>query len=238
MTTFISTHIVNEIIVIIKLFVIGMKINLIILTIVITYTIVSKTIQAQGIGAGNFSSGRSSGSSNMISQGDSGGQETSDHKSRHDKNGIGLESMSGSSTSRYLYRKMRDFNAKGRFRSRGIGRYGTMSSETTNFATEGKIGRYGRRKPTTSKFKTRGKEKKYSRKINDNRFDIMGGLYEQHKHEGFGDYQASGNYTKISVKTKKQNGESMGNRRNSEFKSHNNQSTIILQDNWSGGMPF
>ncbi|TNN04998.1 hypothetical protein EWB00_009899 [Schistosoma japonicum] len=180
----------------------------------------------------NSSFGSSFESSDQSNRGSRGQSHDKRDSSKHAKNGIALETMSGTSTSRYQYRKMKDFKARGKSRSRGIGRYGIMSSESTDFVVEGKIGEYGHRKPMKSKFKTRGKEKKYSRKISDNRFDIKGDLYARHQHEGIGDYQASGNYTTLNLKTKERNGQSNRNKQNSEFKSHNNHSNENANHRW------
>nr|CAX71757.1 hypothetical protein [Schistosoma japonicum]CAX71758.1 hypothetical protein [Schistosoma japonicum] len=181
----------------------------------------------------NSSSGSSFSSSDMRNQGSSSHRNDKKDSSRHEKNGIALETMSGTSTSRYQYRKMKDLKARGKSRSRGVGRYGTLSSASTDFVIEGKIGKYGRRKPMKSKFKTRGKEKKYSRKISDNRFDIKGDLYARHQHAGIGDYQASGNYTTLKLKTKEKSRESNRDKQKSNFKSHNNQSNEGSNNNWN-----
>nr|AAW25137.1 SJCHGC06609 protein [Schistosoma japonicum] len=179
----------------------------------------------------NLTSGDSMDNNKKTSDKRSGENSQKEHSSKHDKNSIGLETMFGSSTSRYQYRKTKDFNAKGKSRSRGIGKYGKMSSASTEFVIEGKIGKYGRRKPMKSKFKTRGREKKYSRKINDNRFDIKGDLYAQHQHEGIGDYQANGSYTTLKLKTKERKGNSNGNKFDSESNSHENNS-IRQETTW------
>nr|CAX71755.1 hypothetical protein [Schistosoma japonicum] len=181
----------------------------------------------------NSSSGSSSSSSDITNHGSSSNRKDKKDSSKHDKNGIALETMSGTSTSRYQYRKMKDFKARGKSRSRGVGRYGTLSSASTDFVIEGKIGKYGHRKPMKSKFKTRGKEKKYSRKIRDNRFDIKGDLYARHQHEGIGDYQASGNYTTLKLKTKEKTRESNRDKHNSNFKTHNNQTNERREDIWN-----
>ncbi|KAH8876678.1 hypothetical protein KSF78_0005020 [Schistosoma japonicum] len=181
----------------------------------------------------NSTSGSKRDNSESRSQGGSISEKRSEDSSRHEKNGINTESMFGSSSSRYQYRKQRDFKARGRFRSRGIGRYGVMSSESTNYVIEGMIDRYGRRRPTNSKFKTRGKEKKYSRRINDNRFDIKGGLYERRQHLGIGDYQANGTHISVTFKTKEKSGSSNGTRSGRDSSTHSNstksQRTKILE---------
>nr|AAW25913.1 SJCHGC04768 protein [Schistosoma japonicum] len=157
----------------------------------------------------------------------------SEHSSNHGKNKIRTESMLGTSSSRYQYRKAREFNARGKSRSRGIGKYGTMSSESTDFVVEGKIGKYGRRKPTKSKFKTRGKEKKYSRRINDNRFDIKGGLYERRQHVGIGDYQANGSHIDVMLKTKEKSGSSNGTMIGRDSSSHSNSTQRNERSMWN-----
>ncbi|CAH8497664.1 unnamed protein product [Schistosoma turkestanicum] len=128
---------------------------------------------------------------------------------RKGKLGIERSSMFGRSRSRYKYKNRKHIVARGKFRSRGIGRYGIVSSETTNFEIEGKFDRYGRKRPTKSKFKTRGKEKKYSKKIVDNQFDIKGGLIQERKHRHAGDYQANGSHIYIDVGAKTESGSSM-----------------------------
>ncbi|CAH8497682.1 unnamed protein product [Schistosoma turkestanicum] len=127
---------------------------------------------------------------------------------RKGKLGIERSSMFGRSRSRYKYKNRKHIVARGKFRSRGIGRYGIVSSETTNFEIEGKFDRYGRKRPTKSKFKTRGKEKKYSKKIVDNQFDIKGGLIQERKHRRSGDYQANGSHIYIDVGANTESGSS------------------------------
>ncbi|TNN05342.1 hypothetical protein EWB00_009321 [Schistosoma japonicum] len=207
-----------------KLYVIGIKVNPIILRIVIINTIVFKTIQAKGPLGLNCSHGHTIDTSSMNSQGMSGIQKIVFIHRNMTKMEIGSETMFGSSTCKYRYTKVKDSNAKGKSRSRGIRKYGKMSSASTEFVIEGKIGKYGHRKPMKSKFKTRGREKKYSRKINDNRFDIKGDLYARHEHEGIGDYEANGSYSTLKLKTKERKGNSNGNKFDSESKSHENSS--------------
>ncbi|KAK4471066.1 hypothetical protein MN116_000577 [Schistosoma mekongi] len=211
----------------------GMKMKLVILLTMLMISIVST--QDNGMfPPGNFNStnGHQTENSNQNSWGWRRRDDSSNHSSRHEKNGVGVGSMFGSSTSRYRYRKRRDFNAKGKFRSRGIGRYGIMSSETTHYIIEGKFDRYGRRRPTKSKFKTRGKEKKYSRRINDNRFDIKGGLYERRQHEGMGDYQANGSFINVKLRTKEHSHNSNGGGSGTDSSSHSNSTRRNEQNMW------
>ncbi|KAH8876675.1 hypothetical protein KSF78_0005020 [Schistosoma japonicum] len=95
-------------------------------------------------------------------------------------------------------------------------------NKSTNYVIEGMIDRYGRRRPTNSKFKTRGKEKKYSRRINDNRFDIKGGLYERRQHVGIGDYQANGTHISVVLKTNERSGSSNGTSTGRDSSTHSN----------------
>ncbi|TNN05345.1 hypothetical protein EWB00_009324 [Schistosoma japonicum] len=178
------------------------------MTVLIVRTICPTTPKLPGLQGerGRDTNGHRDDRSMTTSSGSSSKDKRSEHSSEHGKNNIETESMFGSSTSRYRYRKAKDFKAKGKLRSRGIGKYGKMSSASTDFVVEGKIGKYGHRKPLKSKFKTRGKEKKYSRKISDNRFDIKGDLYERRQHAGIGDYQANGSYINVKLKTHQQNG--------------------------------
>ncbi|CAH8523667.1 unnamed protein product [Heterobilharzia americana] len=88
--------------------------------------------------------------------------------------------------------------AKGKFRSRGIARYGAVSSEGSHYKIQGKFDKYGRKIPNKSKFKTFGKEKKYSKKIVDNKFDIKGKLIEERQHRKTGDYKAVGEHVQLS----------------------------------------
>nr|CAX69646.1 hypothetical protein [Schistosoma japonicum] len=185
------------------------------------------------IRGGNSTSGSQRDKSESNNQGGSNSDKRSEHSSRHGKNGINTETLFGTSSSRYQYRKERDFKAKGRFRSRGIGRYGVMSSESTNYVIEGMIDRYGRRRPTNSKFKTRGKEKKYSRRINDNRFDIKGGLYERRQHVGIGDYQANGSHISVMLKTKEKSGSSNGTSIGRDSSTHSNSTQRNEQRFWN-----
>ncbi|CAH8497673.1 unnamed protein product [Schistosoma turkestanicum] len=120
--------------------------------------------------------------------------------------GVETSSMFGRSRSRYKHKNRKHIIAKGRFHSRGIGRYGIASSEYTHYRIEGKFDRYGRKRPTKSKFRTHGKEKKYSKKIVDNRFDIKGGLIQERKYRHSGDYQANGSHLLIDVGTKSESG--------------------------------
>ncbi|CAH8548103.1 unnamed protein product [Schistosoma rodhaini] len=139
--------------------------------------------------------------------------------------GLESSSMRGSSRSHYKHRKYGHLKAKGQFRSRGIGRHGIVSSESTYYVIEGKFDRYGRKRPTKSKFKTRGKEKKYSKKIVDNQFDIKGGLIEERKYKRTGDYQANGTHAYIQVgaeqhdssNVKTENRESKHSQKNKQF---------------------
>ncbi|KAH8876679.1 hypothetical protein KSF78_0005020 [Schistosoma japonicum] len=180
----------------------------------------------------NSTSGSKRDTSESRSQGGSISDKRSADSSRHEKNGINTETMFGTSSSRYQFRKERDFNARGKFRSRGIGRYGAMSSESTNYLIEGNIDRYGRRRPTNSKFKTLGKEKKYSRRINDNRFDIKGGLYERRQHVGIGDYQANGTQISLIFKTNERSGSSNGTRSGTDSSTHSNNTQLSQQQMW------
>nr|CAX70420.1 hypothetical protein [Schistosoma japonicum] len=212
----------------------GMKMKLMIFLIMLMISIVSAqngrhTLRPQL----NSTHGSHTDNSDQRSQRDKLSDKRSEHSSRHEKNKIGTESMFGTSSSRYRYRKARDFKASGKSRSRGIGRYGTMSSESTDFVVEGKIGKYGRRKPTKSKFKTRGKEKKYSRRINDNRFDIKGDLYERRQHVGIGDYQANGSHSGVILKTKEKSGSSNGTRFGRGSSSHSNSTHRDERSMWS-----
>nr|CAX70731.1 hypothetical protein [Schistosoma japonicum] len=205
------------------------KIKLMILMVILMISMVS----TQLIPGRNSTSGSQRDNSDLRSMGGTISDKRSEDSSRHEKNGINTESMFGSSSSRYQYKKQRDFKARGKFRSRGIGRYGTMSSESTNYVIEGMIDRYGRRRPTKSKFKTRGKEKKYSRRINDNRFDIKGGLYERRQHVGIGDYQANGSHISVMLKTKERSGSSNGTRSGRDSSSHSNSTNRNEQKFWN-----
>nr|CAX70728.1 hypothetical protein [Schistosoma japonicum] len=180
----------------------------------------------------NSTNGQQIVNSEFRSQGGSSSDKRSEDSSRHGKNGINTESMFGSFSSRSQFKKERDFNARGKFRSRGIGRYGAMSSESTNYVIEGMIDRYGRRRPTNSKFKTLGKEKKYSRRINDNRFDIKGGLYERRQHVGIGDYQANGTQISLIFKTNERSGSSNGTRSGTESSTHSNSTHLNENRMW------
>uniref|UniRef100_A0A5K4F8S8 Trematode Eggshell Synthesis domain containing protein n=1 Tax=Schistosoma mansoni TaxID=6183 RepID=A0A5K4F8S8_SCHMA len=139
--------------------------------------------------------------------------------------GLEASKMSGSSRSHYKHRKYGHLKAVGKFRSRGLGRHGIVSSESTYYVIEGKFDRYGRKRPTNSKFKTRGKEKKYSKKIVDNQFDIQGGLIEERKYKRTGDYQANGTHAYIqvgaehhaSLNTRANNSESKHSQKNKQF---------------------
>ncbi|CAH8533303.1 unnamed protein product [Schistosoma mattheei] len=115
--------------------------------------------------------------------------------------GLETVTMTGNSRSQYKHRKQGQVKAVGKFRSRGMGRYGLVSSESTYYVIEGKFDRYGRKRPTKSNFKTRGKEKKYSKKIVDNQFDIKGGLIEERKYKRTGDYQANGTHVYIDLQS-------------------------------------
>nr|AAW24780.1 SJCHGC06442 protein [Schistosoma japonicum] len=205
------------------------KIKLMILMVILMISMVS----TQPFPGRNSTSGSQRDNSDLRSMGGSINDKRSADSSRHEKNGINTESMFGSSSSRYQYRKQRDFKAKGKFRSRGIGRYGTMSSESTNYVIEGMIDRYGRRRPINSKFKTRGKEKKYSRRINDNRFDIKGGLYERRQHLGIGDYQANGTQISVTLKTKERSGSSNGTSTGRDSSTHSNSTNRNEQKFWN-----
>nr|CAX69449.1 hypothetical protein [Schistosoma japonicum] len=213
----------------------GIKIKfMFLMTVLIVRTICPTTPRLPGLEGerGRDTNGQRNDRSMTSSSGGSIKDKRSDHSSTKEKNDISTESMFGSSTSRYRYRKTKDFKAKGKLRSRGIGKYGKMSSASTDFVVEGKIGKYGHRKPLKSKFKTRGKEKKYSRKISDNRFDIKGDLYERRQHEGIGDYQANGSYINVKLKTHQQNGSKNKTRQNSGSKSHTNSSTQRENSRW------
>ncbi|VDO80402.1 unnamed protein product [Schistosoma mattheei] len=118
--------------------------------------------------------------------------------------GLETATMTGTSRSQYKHRKQGQVKAVGKFRSRGMGRYGLVSSESTYYVIEGKFDRYGRKRPTKSNFKTRGKEKKYSKKIVDNQFDIKGGLIEERKYKRTGDYQANGTHVYIDLQSDRQ----------------------------------
>ncbi|CAH8557189.1 unnamed protein product [Schistosoma bovis] len=133
-------------------------------------------------------------------------RETGSEFERRKSGQTGLETvtMTGSSRSQYKHRKQGQVKAVGKFRSRGMGRYGLVSSESTYYVIEGKFDRYGRKRPTKSNFKTRGKEKKYSKKIVDNQFDIKGGLIEERKYKQTGDYQANGTHVYIDVQSERQ----------------------------------
>nr|CAX70730.1 hypothetical protein [Schistosoma japonicum] len=181
----------------------------------------------------NSTNGRRTDNSELKSQGGTIIDKRSADSSRHEKNGINTESMFGSFSSRYQFRKERDFNARGKSRSRGIGRYGAMSSESTNYVIEGNIDRYGRRRPTNSKFKTLGKEKKYSRRINDNRFDIKGDLYERRQHLGIGDYQANGTHISVIFKTNERSGSSNGTRSGTDSSTHSNSTLQDERSMWT-----
>ncbi|VDO89607.1 unnamed protein product [Schistosoma margrebowiei] len=132
--------------------------------------------------------------------------ETGSEFNRRNSGQTGLETatMTGTSRSQYKHRKQGQVKAIGKFRSRGMGRYGLVSSESTYYVIEGKFDRYGRKRPTKSNFKTRGKEKKYSKKIVDNQFDIKGGLIEERKYKRTGDYQANGTHVYIDLQTDRQ----------------------------------
>ncbi|CAH8293846.1 unnamed protein product, partial [Schistosoma intercalatum] len=129
--------------------------------------------------------------------------ETGSELERRKSGQTGLETvtMTGNSRSQYKHRKQGQVKAVGKFRSRGMGRYGLVSSESTYYVIEGKFDRYGRKRPTKSNFKTRGKEKKYSKKIVDNQFDIKGGLIEERKYKRTGDYQANGTHVYIDLQS-------------------------------------
>ncbi|CAH8554060.1 unnamed protein product [Schistosoma curassoni] len=132
--------------------------------------------------------------------------ETGSEFERRKSGQTGLETMTmtGTSRSQYKHRKQGQVKAVGKFRSRGMGRYGLVSSESTYYVIEGKFDRYGRKRPTKSNFKTRGKEKKYSKKIVDNQFDIKGGLIEERKYKRTGDYQANGTHVYIDLQSDRQ----------------------------------
>ncbi|CAH8541251.1 unnamed protein product [Schistosoma intercalatum] len=132
--------------------------------------------------------------------------ETGSDFERRKSGQTGLETvtMTGASRSQYKHRKQGQVKAVGKFRSRGMGRYGLVSSESTYYVIEGKFDRYGRKRPTKSNFKTRGKEKKYSKKIVDNQFDIKGGLIEERKYKRTGDYQANGTHVYIDLQSDRQ----------------------------------
>ncbi|CAH8550777.1 unnamed protein product [Schistosoma guineensis] len=133
-------------------------------------------------------------------------RETGSEFERRKSGQTGLETvtMTGNSRSQYKHRKQGQVKAVGKFRSRGMGRYGLVSSESTYYVIEGKFDRYGRKRPTKSNFKTRGKEKKYSKKIVDNQFDIKGGLIEERKYKQTGDYQANGTHVYIDLQSERQ----------------------------------
>ncbi|CAH8554988.1 unnamed protein product [Schistosoma margrebowiei] len=133
-------------------------------------------------------------------------KETGSEFDRRHSGQTGLETaaMTGTSRSQYKHRKQGQVKAVGKFRSRGMGRYGLVSSESTYYVIEGKFDRYGRKRPTKSNFKTRGKEKKYSKKIVDNQFDIKGGLIEERKYKQTGDYQANGTHVYIDLQSDRQ----------------------------------
>nr|AAW27224.1 SJCHGC06580 protein [Schistosoma japonicum]CAX70729.1 hypothetical protein [Schistosoma japonicum] len=211
----------------------GMKMKLMIFLIMLIISIVYTQPQVEiDVEILNTTMGQQKDNSDLRNQGDRVSDKRSEDTSRHGKNGIRTESMFGSFSSRYQYKKARDFNARGKSRSRGIGRYGVTSSESTNYVIEGNIDRYGRRKSTNSKFKTRGKEKKYSRRINDNRFDIKGDLYERRQHVGIGDYQANGTHISVMLKTKEKSGSSNGTMIGRDSSSHSNSTQRSEQIIW------
>ncbi|XP_018645369.1 Trematode Eggshell Synthesis domain containing protein [Schistosoma mansoni] len=142
--------------------------------------------------------------SNSNSRKNSKSKELNFDQSGSRQNGLEASKMSGHSRSQYKHKKYGHLKAKGKFRSRGLGRHGIVSSESTYYVIEGKFDRYGRKRPTNSKFKTRGKEKKYSKKIVDNQFDIQGGLIEERKYKRTGDYQANGTHAYIQVGAEQQ----------------------------------
>ncbi|TNN05346.1 hypothetical protein EWB00_009325 [Schistosoma japonicum] len=107
-----------------------------------------------------------------------------------------------------------------------------MSSESANFKIGGQIDRYGRHKPTKSKCKTLGKEKKYSSKINDNRFDVKGDLYDRHQHEGIGDFQANSSHVSVKSKTKEENGKPNSRNSDQNSNSYTNTSNRQVTMNW------
>ncbi|TNN05347.1 hypothetical protein EWB00_009326 [Schistosoma japonicum] len=152
--------------------------------------------------------------SDLRNQGDRLSDKRSEDTSRHGKNGIRTESMFGSS---HL-----DINTK----KQGI----LMPEENPDHAVlEDMI---WSTKPTNSKFKTRGKEKKYSRRINDNRFDIKGDLYERRQHVGIGDYQANGTHISVMLKTKEKSGSSNGTMIGRDSSSHSNSTQRSEQIIW------
>ncbi|CAH8850831.1 unnamed protein product [Trichobilharzia szidati] len=122
------------------------------------------------------------------------------HQSADDDRDVETYFISGKSESTYKTKDAGKLRAEGKFRSRGIGRYGTISSEGTKYSIEGTFDRYGRRRPTKSKFKTYGREKRYSKKIVDNRFDINGKVLEERRHRKTGNYEAKGTHARFNVR--------------------------------------
>ncbi|CAH8546849.1 unnamed protein product [Heterobilharzia americana] len=126
------------------------------------------------------------------------------HSRSHDNKGkIDAYAVLGKSSKSRKSRRSGKLSAKGRFRSRGIGRYGTIGSEDNYYVIEGSLDRYGRKRPTRSKFKTKGREKKYKKKIVDNKFSILGKLLDEASHRKMAGYEANGSHSRLNLRDKK-----------------------------------